>query len=160
MDLQFLIQVSEPTPTPASDSTGATRGAGAAVSKNLTTDGQGPICIVDDDGSVCDSLTVLLEIHGFAVHAYSSAADFLNSPERDKARCLVVDQHMPRMGGLELIAELKRQRIVLPSILITGRLDAAITQRAHGLGVTAVLEKPFPVARLVELIQATLASRG
>ena len=52
-----------------------------------------PICIVDDDESVADSLKVLLEIFGFDVQSYGSGADFLADDRRRTAGCLVIDLH-------------------------------------------------------------------
>jgi FixJ family two-component response regulator len=119
-------------------------------------DTRGTVCVVDDDDWVCDSLSALLETYGFGVLTYPSGAAFLQDDGRRDAKCLIVDQHMPGLDGLDLIAELHRQEVSLPAILITGRLDAGIAQRAGALGVLALLEKPFPVARLVELVSGAL----
>jgi FixJ family two-component response regulator len=54
------------------------------------------------------------------------------------------------------IAALHRDDLFPPTILITGRLDATISRRADQLGVHAILEKPFPAARLVTLIRGLL----
>jgi two-component system response regulator FixJ len=118
--------------------------------------GRGPVCIVDDDVGVCDSLSVLLETHGFNVLSYASGAEFLKDDRRRTAKCLVIDQHMPGLDGLDVVGKLQRDGVFLPAILITGRLDAGIAQRAGALGVCAVMEKPFPVARLVDLIGSCL----
>jgi FixJ family two-component response regulator len=126
------------------------------VTTNSRLAARGPVCIVEDDDFVCDSLSVLLETYGFAVLAYASGPAFLGDARRAKAKCLVVDQHMPGLAGLDVVAELHRQGVFLPSILITGRLDRGIAERAAALGVLAILEKPFPVARLVELIGSAL----
>ena len=123
-----------------------------------TTAENGPICIVDDDEAVCDSLGVLLQTYGFTVVAHGSAAEFLNDERRRTAKCLVVDHHMPGMAGLDLIAELRRNGDSLPAILITGRLDAGIAERVADLGVTTVLEKPFAVKSLVALIRGALGT--
>ena len=119
----------------------------------------GPICIVDDDEMVCDSVRVLLETYGFTVAAYPSGVEFLADRRHGRATCLIIDQHMPSLNGLDVVAQLRAQGAELPTILITGRLDPAITLRARELGIAAVLEKPFPVSRLLELVRAALALR-
>jgi FixJ family two-component response regulator len=126
------------------------------VTENQQIATRGPVCIVDDDVGVCDSLSVLLEAYGFAVLAYASGAQFLGDGRRRVAKCLVIDHHLLGMNGLGVIEELQREGVSLPTILITGRLDARIVQRAGELGVRAILEKPFGVARLVELIGSAL----
>ena len=118
-----------------------------------------PICIVDDDAAVCDSLSVLLEAHGFEVLTYPSGAEFLADKWCHHLGCLIIDYHMPGMNGLDLISALQREGIFVPVALITGRADAGIVERAGKLGVIAVLEKPFAVARIVELIHTGLAGR-
>jgi FixJ family two-component response regulator len=72
----------------------------------------------------------------------------------DDAGCVIVDHHMPGMSGLEVVEALRRAGVLVPTILVTGRLDPGIAQRAAQLGVAAVLEKPFSTTRLVELISA------
>jgi hypothetical protein len=65
-------------------------------------DGQ-VVALVDDDVGVLDSLKFLLEAAGYTVDAYGSAMAFLADGARVPA-CLIVDQHMPSMSGLKLIA--------------------------------------------------------
>ena len=158
MDHQALIQVSDAIGGFGSDSGHA---APSVPASNVTTTElsavRGPVFIIDDDDWVCDSLSVLLEAYGFTVAAYPSAAAFLEDGHRDRAKCLIVDQHMPGMDGLDLIGVLRTLGPSVPAILITGRVDAGIKERADLLGVLGVLEKPFAVSRLVELIDSAVA---
>jgi two-component system response regulator FixJ len=126
------------------------------MTQNQEIAARGPVCIVDDDIGVCDSLSVLLETHGFAVLTYASGAEFLKDDRRRTAKCLVIDQHMPGLDGLDVVRQLQRDGVSLPAILITGRLDAGIAQHAGALGVRAVMEKPFPVAQFVDLVGSCL----
>jgi two-component system, LuxR family, response regulator FixJ len=102
--------------------------------------GSGVVAVVDDDIAVLESLRFLLETAGYTVAAYHSATAFLDDRSSQPA-CLIVDQHMPLMTGLELVAHLQREEVGVPALLITGAPSGAIAARADQLGV-AMLEKP------------------
>jgi two-component system response regulator FixJ len=112
------------------------------------------VCVVDDDESVRDSFRTLLESLGFAVTTYASGRDVLVDDRRRQASLFIVDQHMPEMDGLTTLRGLRREGSGVPTILMTGRLDSEIAARAMALDVDAILEKPFSVPRLMELLRA------
>jgi two-component system, LuxR family, response regulator FixJ len=134
-------------------------GPAAASDKAVKSDARGPICVVDDDDWVCDSLVAALDAHGFLVSAFGSGARFLADKRCDETKCLIIDQHMPDMDGLDVIAALRHDGLVPPAILITGRLDGVIAQRAGELGVRAILEKPFRLAKLIALVHEAVDRR-
>ena len=98
------------------------------------------VAVIDDDAAVLDSLKFLLETAGYSVAAYDSATSFLDD-RLSRPACLIVDQHMPMMTGLELIARLRQEAAEVPVLLITGAPTSAIAARANELGVE-MLEKP------------------
>ena len=116
----------------------------------------GRVCIVDDDKSLADSLKGLLESFGFSVQSYSSGAEFFADGRRRTVDCLIIDQHMPGMNGLDVVNRLRGEGVRLPTILISGRVEAKTRDRAASLGVATVIEKPFVPGRLVDLIRATM----
>ena len=77
-----------------------------------------------------------------------------------RSACLIIDQHMPGMTGLELVAHLQREGVRRPTILISGQLDTWTAARAARLGVTRVVEKPFEPDRLVDLIRTAVLERN
>ena len=117
---------------------------------------QKPICIVDDDESVADSLQALLETFGFNVQCYGSGSDFLADERHRAAGCLLIDQHMPGSSGLDVVDNLRKNGVGIPTILISGRLDASTRERAARLGVCELLDKPVPANRLIQAIRAIL----
>ena len=80
------------------------------------------IAVVDDDAAVRNSLKFSLEIEGFAVRTYASGEELLGSRGLSDCQCLIVDQDMPRMTGLELVAALREQGVKVPALLISGIL--------------------------------------
>jgi FixJ family two-component response regulator len=120
-----------------------------------------PIFVIDDDEAVRDSLQLLLAAEGFQAVGFGSGTAALAEIERARPACLVVDLHMPVVSGLELIGALAARDIRLPVVMISGRVDRRIRQRAVAAGVHVVLEKPFADAQLLEAIsQARLAGAG
>jgi two-component system, LuxR family, response regulator FixJ len=110
------------------------------------------VAVVDDDDAVRDSLCFLLEIAGYTVAAYASAAQFLQEAPLRELACLVVDQHMPDLTGLQLVARLRGDGVGLPVALITGSPSADVLRLARELSVAKVLEKPLDDDQLLEFI--------
>ena len=99
------------------------------------------VAVVDDDAAVVDSVRFLLEVAGHKVDVYPSAAAFLKALTGPPA-CLILDQHMPQITGLELVARLRGEGMQVPVLLLTLLLSVAITRRAAQLGIYEILEKP------------------
>lgn len=111
------------------------------------------IFIVEDDDAVRDSLKLLLESCGMAVEDYASVQDFARRYRPRPRQCLVLDQHFPNGTALDFLASPQGAALELPVILITGRGDAAIRDRAYGMGVHAYLEKPLSDEILLEALK-------
>jgi two-component system, LuxR family, response regulator FixJ len=121
---------------------------------------QPTIYVVDDDDAVRDSLKVLLESYGLAVRDFGTAPDFLDQVEPQGAACLVLDLHLPVMGGFDVMNTLIQRGWRLPVIVITGRGDAQTRARALEAGADAFLEKPIDDRSLMTAIQAALHTRS
>jgi FixJ family two-component response regulator len=98
--------------------------------------------VVDDDPAVRNSLKFSLEIDGFAVGVYANAEELLSESNIDRFRCLVIDQHMPGMNGLDLVATLRERQLKVPVILITSHPPKLLVVRADRAGVP-IIEKPL-----------------
>ena len=110
------------------------------------------VVILDDDPAVLASLEFLLQASGYEVVAYGSPAAFLHSGVQ-RAACLVVDQHMPHMTGLDFIARLRAAEQTMPALLVSGTLTPAVRARAANLGV-ATLTKPLKEDDLLRFVAA------
>jgi len=110
------------------------------------------VAVVDDDPAVCNSLKFALELEGFRVHAYGSAAELFRAGELDAFHCFVIDQKMPVMTGLDLIRTLRDRNVAAPAILIISQPNPVLAARAAKAQVP-IVEKPFLNNALVELIR-------
>lgn len=114
------------------------------------------VFIVDDDEAVRESLKLLLESYGFAVDAYASSREFLRHYRPTRRQCLILDQHLPDVSGLDFLASADAATLELPVILLTGRGDPALRERALTLGVVAYFDKPVAGDELLTTIAAAV----
>ena len=117
------------------------------------------ISVVDDDDSVRESLRRLIRSAGYAVQAFSSAEQFLNSEQLRESRCLILDVKLPGMDGLELQRQLIANRYEIPVIFITAHGDDAARLRALRNGALEYLFKPFSEEALIDAIHMSLSAR-
>lgn len=110
------------------------------------------VVIVDDDDAVRDSLKFSLEIEGFAVRTYAQPQQLLSEADMPACDCLVVDQNMPGMSGLDLIDRLRSRKFLAPAILITSHPHSDVRARAASAGV-AIVEKPLLSGVLLDSIR-------
>ena len=111
------------------------------------------VSIVDDDESLRRSVRNLLTSVGFRVETFESAEAFLQSAERVHTGCVVLDLRMPGMSGLDLMIELRRRRIDIPVILMTGHTDEHSLQGLEAERPFGFLEKPFSIKDLRALVE-------
>jgi FixJ family two-component response regulator len=118
------------------------------------------VWIVDDAVSVRKSIGAVLETSDIAVRDYGSARDFLADFTPPAAGCLIVDHHMPDMTGLELLLHLRKLGHAIPVIVITGKGDAALRDKAIRAGAVDLLYKPVDGEELIKLIESVLPARA
>jgi CheY-like chemotaxis protein len=107
--------------------------------EGMMPDTRPPVCVVDDDESVRESLPDLLNELGYSVRAFSSALEFPASDALGRTRCLILDIVMPGMTDIELQAESKHRGKQIPIIFITATSDETIRARVVDLGTAAYL---------------------
>jgi two-component system response regulator FixJ len=123
-----------------------------ALASSITSGNDTTVAIVDDDDDVGAVLQGLLELVGYNVATYRSGRQFLADAPLGHVSCLVVDQSMPDMTGLEVVAQLRAMGLTIPSLLITGCREETIGRQASDLGVMEVMDKPIETGNLLRLI--------
>jgi FixJ family two-component response regulator len=90
------------------------------------------IGIVDDDESVCRSLSRFLRAAHVQPITYSSAEAFLADTKHPKFDCLLLDVQLGGMSGIELSKQLAAGPNPVPVIFITAHDDPAAQAEADG----------------------------
>ena len=114
------------------------------------------ISVIDDDASVRAATNNLLRSHGYAVHTFASAEDFLQSAHLDNTSCVIADVQMSVMSGLDLLTTVRAQGNRVPFIFITAFPTEGIRARALKAGAIAFLTKPFAAPTLMNCLGVAL----
>jgi len=101
------------------------------------------VALVDDDESVRRALGRLLRASGHDVEVFTDGGDVLESMKTRKPDCVVLDVHMPRVGGLDVQEALRTRGVHVPIIFMMAYDDNDLRERALAGGAAAYLRKPL-----------------
>jgi len=107
--------------------------------------------IVDDNVAFAENLAEILTDAGAKVDVAAGGEAAIEHVRTTRYDALISDMRMPVMGGAELVHRVRRLDPGLPAIVITAYTNDDELQAARQEGLLAVLSKPPPVDRLLEL---------
>jgi DNA-binding NtrC family response regulator len=114
------------------------------------------ILIADDQEMMRDSLAGNLAREGHDVVACGDGAAAVAKLQGSRFDLLITDLKMPRMTGMELLAEAKRLRPEMPVVLMTAFATVNTAVEAMKLGAYDYIQKPFDGDEIKMLIERTL----
>jgi len=116
----------------------------------------GTVLCVDDDRSLCQILARALSEEGYEVHTAFDGDEALAVFQETAVDVVLLDLILPRRDGfavMEAIRALDGPVAATPIIVLTGCTPTpAYRDRAAALGAAALLTKPVPLAKLVEVV--------
>ena len=113
------------------------------------------IAVVDDDRNILTSVAIALEAEGFQVRTYSDGTEAMRGLAAHPADLAILDIKMPRMDGMELLGNLRKQS-AMPVIFLTSKDDEVDELLGLRMGADDYIKKPFSQRLLVERIRALL----
>src|SRR5260370_39399129 len=102
-------------------------------------DARSTIFVVDDDSSVRDAISNLLESVGLRAKVFESTEAFWKAPRANAPSCLVLDVRLPGVNGIEFQEQLAKANVSIPIIFITAPRDVPMTSRAMKAGAIGFL---------------------
>ena len=112
------------------------------------------ILVVDDDPESRDLLCEVLEANGFPqVKALADGLAAREALAQDGDICIIIaDLHMPNESGLDLLRHLRKQNAKPEMVLMSSFFSHTERKLAQDLGVYALLDKPFRITELLDLV--------
>lgn len=120
------------------------------------------ILIVDDEPIIRRLMRETLASDTIEVLEAENGAEGLKMLRSGSVDLVVLDWLMPRMTGLEVLVEVRRDLGMrdIPVIMLTAKASAASKEAAQSCGANAFLTKPFSPLELMEVVEKMLTSRG
>ena len=120
------------------------------------------VLIVDDEPPVVEVLKDFFRqfrhAHSYETESARDGAEALIVLLRGQFDLILLDMHMPRMGGLELLKQVRGLGVNVPVIMITANADTRAAAEALGGGVFAYIPKPFDIRHLDHLVALAVSS--
>ena len=117
------------------------------------------ILIVDDEDDIREVASLSLEsVAGWTVETASNGAEGIAKAKTMQPDAILMDVMMPAMDGPTTFLEMQKVPEIahIPVLLLTAKVQGVDQRRFAGLGVAAVLFKPFDPLTLAEQMAAAL----
>ncbi len=117
----------------------------------------GRILVVDDEESIREFLSILLEKEGYAVAMADSVADAIERLHNEPFDLVMCDLKLPDGNGLQVLEDARRRRLECPFIIITAHTTPQHALEALRAGAAEYLSKPFNVDDLKIILDKLLS---
>lgn len=117
------------------------------------------ILVIEDDPSILRGLQLNLGMEGYTVRSATDGETGLQLARSEQPDLVVVDVMLPRMGGLEVIREIRKEDPELPILILSAKNQETDKVAGLQLGADDYLGKPFGLKELLARIDALLRRR-
>lgn len=114
------------------------------------------LLITDDDRALRETLRQVFEPQGFRTVLAADGQEAVEIIGNEPIHVAVVDFHMPKLTGLEVVHRLREFESQLPCILISAALDESIVQQALEAEVFSIERKPLSLAQIRGLVHQAM----
>jgi FixJ family two-component response regulator len=116
------------------------------------------VAIVDDDDVVRRALRRLVVSLSYHPIGFASGEEFLASLSEAAPSCVLMDQHMPSLNGLDVLRRMRTDGRRVPIIIVTGFDQPGLRQKCLDAGASDYLVKPLEASAVSTAIQAAVAA--
>jgi DNA-binding response OmpR family regulator len=113
------------------------------------------VLVVDDEEAISEAVRARLESEGYRVLVAADGPQAIALTSAEHPDLVVLDLMLPGMDGLEVCAEIQRERWV-PVLMLTARTEEADKVAGFAVGADDYLTKPFSLRELAVRVRAIL----
>lgn len=114
------------------------------------------ILLVEDDPKIASFIIKGLKAEGFAVDHENNGEDGLHMALTEPYDAAVVDIMLPKLDGLRLIENLRREKLKTPIIILSAKGEVDDRVKGLQMGADDYLTKPFAFSELLARLQALI----
>lgn len=112
---------------------------------------QSNLLIIDDEDSIRETLSEILEDEGYTVFTAEDGAAGMVHLENERIDVVFLDVWLPNRGGIDILGDIKREDSDIQVIIISGHANVDMAVKAIKLGAYDFLEKPLDIGRVLSL---------
>jgi len=109
------------------------------------------ILVVDDDALLAGTLAVAFEKEGYRVQMANDGEEAYRYIKDPDCKLLLLDMHMPRVNGAELLIIMANEGINVPTIAMSSFRDFTAEELKGFSMVVGLLRKPFDIEEVISL---------
>lgn len=118
------------------------------------------VLVIDDDPSICRTVGLLLEDHGYRPCTYTDPEEAIEAAEKQSYQIALIDLRMPAMDGVEVVERLKKIDDRMSCIVMTAYPDLDSATETMRRGTCDYIAKPFKKEDLVASVDRAAQRMG
>ena len=118
------------------------------------------LLVVEDEMQLADALSEILKRNMYSVDTVYNGTDGLDNALTGVYNCIILDIMLPGMSGIDVLRNLRKEKINTPVLLLTARSE--VEDKINGLdcGADDYLTKPFVTGEPLARVRALTRRKG
>jgi two-component system nitrogen regulation response regulator NtrX len=118
------------------------------------------VLVIDDETAIREAIRMTLEYEGYKIDEARSGQDGLDKAGKTAYDAILLDIKMPILDGIEVLENLREQKIMTPVVMVSGHGDVHTAVECTKRGAFDFLEKPLNRDKLLLTVRNAVRQRS